>query len=250
MIFAVVGDDSPVPQGTLLMVGRLNSHEHNSSPSGELGVLLQHGDSKVDLIDHSLSRSMTAVEKLKVFESVVLPITVSVMNRLLGKKIAAKMFGHDVTMFQHGVLLAGDEAGNAYPDVTMPLSMPCVITGIELRQSFGFLMRGFAIVAAKFLLRVKLPKAATSLESSSLDYGSTLKTSKVLHLFCVSAPRNTGARLRAKFRVSPVFLSVATQNAFENGKRLTALLTNKLSAGEWWSGHRLPLLGFNLVRGI
>ena len=121
---------------------------------GKFRVEPQHVDCERHLVDDALAGTVTAGEKLQVAEIVVLPVSVPMMDGLLGVEFAPEVLGHHVAVLHDGVLLAGHEGWHRDPHVAVALDVPAEVASVEADKSNIALVRGLARLTAVFLLSV------------------------------------------------------------------------------------------------
>ena len=79
----------------------IDLNQFKSLRSSEFGVKLDHLDSEGDFIDDTLPGAVTTGEQFQIFDPVVLPVAVDVMDGFLGEEIAANVLRHDETVLEN-----------------------------------------------------------------------------------------------------------------------------------------------------
>lgn len=192
--------------------------------SADFGVQGQYLDGELCLVDHALTRPVATVEKLQIFKSVIASDAVHMMDGFFGEQIAADVLRHDVSVFEHGVLHASDEAGNSDPDVTVSLRVFLDVPTVKARESRIALIRSFALAIAKALLHVY----ATARFAPTALFFTALFASKPLAFHRVFATSKVGARHAAIHRVFTKFFSVGGDHRRFVRERFAAFFAGKI----------------------
>lgn len=211
------------------MIAFADIDQLNARSGCEVGVQAKRLDSEGNKIGDFLAGAVTAVEQLKIFYRVVLAAAVSMMNGFGLKKIAAKMLGHDVAVFEDLTLSAAYPARDRNPHVAVSLHMPSVLTGIKPHNRLVDLILSFAFYAAEFLLGIY---AATRFTASVVLF-STLGANKSRSRGGISHPPEVGTWARAIHRVFAEFLSILSNVTRLHAERFAALLAAKGRFIDW-----------------
>lgn len=134
-----------------------NVDQLNAYRKSEFGVGPKHFGSKGNFVNNALPWAVAAVEQFKIVHRVVLSVAVLVMHCFFGKKLTAKMLGHDVAMFKYGMLFSSNKRRDRNPNVTVSLYVSFYISAIKAIQCFSALAIGFAFTITKLLFVVKVP---------------------------------------------------------------------------------------------
>ena len=78
-----------------------NVSQFDAGRPGKFRVESQHVDCERHLVDDALAGTVTAGEKLQVAQIVVLPVSVPMMDGLLGVEFAPEVLGHHVAVFKN-----------------------------------------------------------------------------------------------------------------------------------------------------
>lgn len=192
--------------------------------SAEVGIQRQYLDGELRLVDDSLAGTVPAAEQLQVFNSVVAPDTVDVVDSFVLPEIAPKMLGHGVSMF-HNVPLhtVSGEFGQRHPNVAVTLGMFFVAATFESFKCNLLLSSYFAIVATVFLLTVDSPACF----AVAMFFFAALLAFEFVALIRILAATAVGTEHRAVKRVFTEFLAVRGKVSLPHGERLGAFLTRK-----------------------
>lgn len=210
----------------------------------EFRVQAEYVDRERYFIDHALSWTVTAREKLQVLNRVVLSIAIDVMNRLFGQKLPPKMLFHDVTVFEHLTLDASVEiGGKRQPNISVPFN---VAPDFAREKSF-FSLTGrpcvFAFRAAKALLGIKFVVSCRALVTAPRHFFAALLAIKELFVFCrMSAASDTVTLTRAKTRIATVLGAVGIKKSGKHLKRFAAVFAGKFYTNASFSA-RTTVLG-------
>lgn len=192
----------------------------------KFGVEKQNLHREGDFVGYALTGAMSAAEKFKVLNSVVVADAVDVMDGFFGKKLSADVTGHDKSVFHNRMFLASHKARHADPDVTMALDMAPVISCFEARQSGRALVGGFAFLTAETLLRVVFD-AADRVVFNSWRLLPAFLAVKNLPVLRVLAALRVGAGSAAVSGILSVFLTVLVEKSRLHLERISAVLAGK-----------------------
>lgn len=190
----------------------------------EVGVQRQYLDGELRFVDDSLAGAVPAAEQFQVFDSVVAPDTVNVVDSFVLPKIAPKMLGHDVAVF-HNVPLrtVSGEFGQRHPNVAVPLGMFFVAATFETFKRNLLLGSYFAIVTTVFLLTVDSPACF----AVAMFFFAALLAFEFVALIRILAATAVGTEHRAVKRVFVEFFAVGGEISLPHGKKLRAFLARK-----------------------
>jgi len=209
----------------MLQLGR--THQGDAGFSGELRVLPEYVYGPGNLVGDTLAGAVTAAEKLKVAEGVVVANAVDVVDGLVGKQFPAEVLFHDVAVLEN---LAGHQAvitHDVHPHVAVSsLGWLRNYAGSTLAPRSKS-MSVFARLAAKKGSLFNIPAWASYVG----NFPTTLRAGKFLFsaLFCVGLSSNRGAGDRAVERVSTVFHVKGFEVARFHGERAAASLADKIN---------------------
>ena len=179
--------------------------QFDSKLFGEVRVEPQHLDGKFHFVYDALAGSMSTAKQFEIFKSVVLAVTISMMNCFFWVKFAAQMFRHHVSMLKHFRLFTVvRESGNGNPNVSIPLEVSTKIAFVESFKSRGTLVCSFTFRVAEFLLCIY---SATRLAASALFF-TALKAGKSLAQHSILAAPDGTAGNRAVCWILAIFAVV------------------------------------------
>ena len=215
-----------------------------TSGTAKLGVQRQYLDGERDLIGHALAGAVSATEKFKVFERVVLSVSIFVMNCLMVVKFAANVPLHHMAVFKNRVFFSRNKGRNGNPNVSVFLNMTAITSVIKAFERGGALVIGLALSVAKFLFAVGITTRFSPHGLSS----PALLTSEKISCVSVSASANAGARYRTIHRFFTELLYVSLQVTRFVAEWLTARSANKLNLSNvrGWS----PMNGFMIRHAL
>lgn len=190
----------------------------------ETGVCFQDLNGPHDLVDDALTGAMSRTEELEIFEPIVRPNAVNVMDCLLGRERAAEVLLHDGAMLEFYRSL--DSRLGPHSDS-------------QIAVSRGSGLGAFLVMVGNHVLGLSGATAlgaTDDLASVDRPSGSSRKSHKFSADHTVSMPRFVGqsaaeasALSRTVKRVFAEFLSVAVELSRVPVKKLAALFTGKLS---------------------
>jgi hypothetical protein len=198
--------------------------------SAEVGVQSQYLDGELHFVDDALSGSVSAREKLKIGQIIFTSLAIDVMDRLFGKQIAPKMFGHDVAVLEHRVLHTSNEAGHRDMNVAVFFDMLFYFAAFKFIQGLRALVLGFAFLIAVFLLSVQ---ATARLAAQGILF-TAFYACEVMCSFSGAFSSGTRALHRAVHWFAIEFLFVCSHVGFHHNERLAAFLAREV----YWSSTR------------
>lgn len=190
----------------------------------ELGVAKEHLDGERHFVDDALTGSVVAAEQFEIGEQVVLPVSVLVVNRLLGAKLAADVLLHHVPVLEDFVRRGFSNTGNHQLDVALP---------VDTARNLLVGVVGAVAQTTKQGAACGTAQAFTAVDGSSrspLDghHLPALDTS-VVPSFGRQPSSETSAFGRAVHWLFAPFLDVRSDERRLHEKRFAALLASKLS---------------------
>lgn len=199
----------------------------NSGRLSELGVGADHFNSPSEFVNDTLTRPVTAAEQFEVLDSIISTDSVDVMDGLIREKRASEVFGHHESMFHDRVFFASNQTRDRYPNVSVALDMAPIISGIEFRECFSSLVRGFAFLTAIFLLGVQ----TASRFAAAVFRSAALNTNHLVAFFGRRTFSQSATRSGTVERIAPVLYAVRGHERFHHGERFAAHLAGKLCRG-------------------
>lgn len=197
--------------------------QSHTSSFGELGIQSQYLDCESYLVDDTLAGTVAAVEKLKVIHRVVLAVAIFVVDSFFGKKLATKMFGHDVTVFKHGMLFASHEGWHRDVYVASLFNVATYVAAVEAgKRSFLYELVA-AVWGTVFLFCVKSASGFSALRNrfSAVDAGESVSSVGIF------SAANSCAFSRTIQRVAFEFSAVFVQIGLLHAKGLAAVFAGE-----------------------
>jgi len=116
--------------------------------------------------------------KSKVFNSIIRPIAIDMMNTFLWLKFTAKMFLHDISMLLHGTIFTA-----AFPDTNSYIPLSRDSRGNERLETTGFRVQQFqptSIGTGLFNSSLKLPIINRDFFTANFTLDNTLRNTRLL----------------------------------------------------------------------
>jgi hypothetical protein len=199
--------------------------QQNALCASEVRVEPEHLDRECYFVDDSLAGSVTTTEQFEIFDPVVLPVAVDVVDGFILENVAPQSLRHDVAMFHDGVFPACHEGRYRNPNVSISLYMSSVFSRFKSRQSALSNSFVFAFSRAVFLLAIKAAARFSTLGASF----STIVARKSVRQFGVLFSSFRRTRARTVQRASRMFLIVFDEVRLHHSKGLAAFLASKLN---------------------
>jgi len=213
----------------------VDMNELSTNSGGELGVEVQHLDRERHLVDYPLAGAVAAVEKLQVPLRVVPANPVLVVDGFLFEEFSAELLGHDVSVLENGVLLAGDEARDGDQEVAVSGFVPRDVPALKSGQGLAALVRRLARSVAELLLHVH----STARLASATLLLPALEARKPLSVHRVFSSADIRTGFRAIHRVFAESLAVCAHNGRFVGERISAFFAGKFG---FWNPRPLPAM--------
>lgn len=184
----------------------------HTSSFGELGVQGQYFDGEGHLVDHALAGAVATF----------------VMDGFFRKKLASKMLGHDVAVFENLVLFSGDKGRDRKIDVSVLFGVAPHVAGVESIERRFSLCANLTFLAAKFLISINTK--FSRVPAASFQFAAVL-AHKFVSFVSVFAAAGVRASHRAVKRVASEFLFVRSQVGLHHNERLTTLFASEADRG-------------------
>jgi hypothetical protein len=210
-------------------------NEPYTSALCKIGIQPKYLDGEGDFVGNALAGAVAVGEQFQVFNRVVVPVPVFVVNGLFRVQLAAKRLFHDVAMLKHRPLFSfARQFRNGNPNVSVSLDVSLVATVLKSLKCRFLAKFNLALDRAISLLRVNTPTGFARLRKSF----TTVDASEGVSLFAVFAAANIGTVARAIHRVFGVFLAVFRKVRLHHAKWLAAFFASKTNnfptGGDVW----------------
>jgi hypothetical protein len=191
--------------------------------ASEVRVTTDHFLREVELVNDSLTGTVTAGKKLQIADVVEKAVSVDMVHGFFGKQLAPEMLLHDVAMFQdfvggRSVACRDSEHGVFAFDSPRDLRKS-VLFPADFAHPFVL-----ALLRAKFLFLVD---RAASWATRLLKFFSAIFAIRLVPLVGVFAPADSRAWDRTIERIPAEFDSVRGDVRRPHGKRIAAFLAGK-----------------------
>lgn len=194
--------------------------------SSEVGIQSQYLDGELHFVDDALAGAVAAGEKFEVFNSIVSPNAIDVVDGFVRKQFASDMFGHNVAVFHNMPLpvLALGQFGDVEPNIAVTFCMFFVSASFKFMKRFFLLPFYFAGVSAVLLLLVK----SASRFAAFVIYFAACQAGKCVARFACFSAAYSRALSRAVPRISSIFFMVRGDKVLHHRKSLAAFATSEI----------------------
>lgn len=207
-----------------------------TSVADKFGVQPEHFQCEGDLVHGALAGAMTRREKFEVFNPIVVPHSVDVMDGLFGEQWSPDVLLHDHAVLTPVTLLSFEESGHVHADVPTWVRSFQQISVVEIGEGFRSLVGRFTDLVAKFLF---FGVSRTSFGFVALHRVNFTALDACKNIACrgISLAARTRAFSRAVYGITPPFLAKRCYDAGFHGEWITALLADEV---KHWHLRRLP----------
>lgn len=199
----------------------------------EVGVQNQYFDGELHLVDDTLARTVVRTEQFEIFDAVVKPISIDVMNGFVGEQIAPNALLHNISVLENFMKRLSISRRNTKHDV-LSFDSPSYLrksVSLSMQLAYPFVL---TLLTAYFLLNIDTP-AWVAVAGA---FFAAVYADKFVFFFCALSIICGRAGHRAISWITVKFFTIRSQIRLHHNERLAAFFAGEVHRSATSRGQR------------